>query len=142
MCLYLSLVVQADANEIFDPSRDYGILWEKNEDAEICRACAVKFTVSTRKHHCRSCASIYCDNCCPLVPLSGFYVQLMPYTRTSDSANGAEVRMCEACKRGECPSQEMKNEIRRQLQKIEDGKPLLFVCVASHGMHRPSRSQC
>lgn len=65
------------------------------------------------------------------MPLTGFYTQLVPYTKTASNTSPAEVRLCEACKRGECPSQEIKNEIRRQLQKIEDGNVIRNFVVLS-----------
>ncbi len=41
-------------------------LWEKDEDVASCRACAVKFTLIKRRHHCRSCGKIVCDACSSL----------------------------------------------------------------------------
>eukprot|EP00003_Mantamonas_plastica_P003895 TRINITY_DN13060_c0_g1_i1.p1 TRINITY_DN13060_c0_g1~~TRINITY_DN13060_c0_g1_i1.p1 ORF type:complete len:104 (+),score=37.23 TRINITY_DN13060_c0_g1_i1:48-314(+) len=35
------------------------------EDAmfENCKLCKVKFTMFKRKHHCRACGFVFCDNC-------------------------------------------------------------------------------
>lgn len=45
-------------------SKDYGILWESDEEIEHCRYCTIKFKLLIRKHHCRYCGGIYCQLCC------------------------------------------------------------------------------
>jgi hypothetical protein len=32
----------------------------------FCRCCNTEFSVIVRKHHCRCCGGIYCDNCAPV----------------------------------------------------------------------------
>lgn len=37
--------------------------WEVDADVLKCRDCHVEFSLITRRHHCRSCGSIYCETC-------------------------------------------------------------------------------
>lgn len=89
-----------DPSEIVDPGHQFGPLWEIAEYVERCRLCETKFQqLVKRKHHCRSCAGVYCDDCCPL-------------TESDDRDN----RICLGCRRGENPSESIQNYIRSQLE--------------------------
>lgn len=37
--------------------------WEKDENVHICKLCNKDFNVARRKHHCRRCGGIYCNEC-------------------------------------------------------------------------------
>nr|AVV27000.1 Rheb [Eukaryota sp.] len=38
--------------------------WVPDREAKECTQCSTKFTfLKTRKHHCRSCGSVFCDSC-------------------------------------------------------------------------------
>ncbi|OTF70282.1 RUN domain containing protein [Euroglyphus maynei] len=37
--------------------------WAPDSDVNFCKQCEQKFTISRRKHHCRSCGEIFCNNC-------------------------------------------------------------------------------
>ncbi|KAH7645903.1 run domain containing protein [Dermatophagoides farinae] len=37
--------------------------WARDSDVNCCKHCEQKFTISRRKHHCRSCGEIFCNNC-------------------------------------------------------------------------------
>ena len=37
--------------------------WENNDNVKTCGACRCEFGLFTRKHHCRACGKIFCDNC-------------------------------------------------------------------------------
>lgn len=39
------------------------IVWEQDKQVLRCRACNAEFGVLTRRHHCRSCGRVFCDNC-------------------------------------------------------------------------------
>ncbi|XP_074602263.1 lateral signaling target protein 2 isoform X2 [Brevipalpus obovatus] len=51
-------------------------IWVPDELASVCTSCFSPFTLIRRRHHCRNCGGIYCNNCCnhyvPLVHY-GFY---------------------------------------------------------------------
>lgn len=34
--------------------------WIKDEGAEACAQCGVRFTVVERRHHCRDCGKLFC----------------------------------------------------------------------------------
>lgn len=37
--------------------------WIRDDLVEQCKICHVKFSFSERKHHCRDCGGIFCNNC-------------------------------------------------------------------------------
>ncbi|VDO95326.1 unnamed protein product [Soboliphyme baturini] len=37
--------------------------WVDDKEAIECKSCSQKFSVSRRKHHCRSCGGIFCNGC-------------------------------------------------------------------------------
>jgi hypothetical protein len=37
--------------------------WIPDHERSQCRQCSLPFTTLERKHHCRSCGDIYCNNC-------------------------------------------------------------------------------
>ena len=37
--------------------------WTKDEGAESCLGCGVKFTIYERRHHCRACGKLFCSSC-------------------------------------------------------------------------------
>lgn len=39
--------------------------WIPDDKVHECRACKSKFGVFMRKHHCRMCGHVFCDNCAP-----------------------------------------------------------------------------
>jgi hypothetical protein len=39
--------------------------WMRDEEAQNCcsAACRVGFTATVRRHHCRKCGQVFCDDC-------------------------------------------------------------------------------
>jgi hypothetical protein len=37
--------------------------WQPDDAVSACPSCAVEFTFLTRKHHCRACGLVFCDQC-------------------------------------------------------------------------------
>ena len=37
--------------------------WQEDDDVNACILCAQEFTLTYRRHHCRSCGKIVCDEC-------------------------------------------------------------------------------
>ena len=91
----------------------YGSLWEPAEDINSCRGCAKK--IKTRKHHCRSCGGVYCDECCPGISPSDYERSLLPPQLPIPS--GPSIRLCIGCRRGECPSRNIKDKIKKVLNE-------------------------
>ncbi len=52
---------------------------------EACKACHIKFSFSERKHHCRNCGWVFCNNC------SRFETEIHRLSITKP------VRVCQAC---------------------------------------------
>ncbi len=40
--------------------------WMPDKACKDCSDCGVKFSLFIRRHHCRICGRIYCNNCCSL----------------------------------------------------------------------------
>ena len=40
-----------------------GFQWEQDENVTICKLCNKDFNVARRKHHCRRCGGIFCNEC-------------------------------------------------------------------------------
>jgi len=57
--------VQVIENYIAENQDKSGILleWAKDNEINTCTECKSKFDFFTRKHHCRSCGSIFCATC-------------------------------------------------------------------------------
>ncbi|XP_073823647.1 LOW QUALITY PROTEIN: WD repeat and FYVE domain-containing protein 3-like [Musca autumnalis] len=45
------------------PGRGVADHWLKDEGADQCVKCHVKFTLYERKHHCRNCGQVFCNKC-------------------------------------------------------------------------------
>uniref|UniRef100_A0A673MJI1 RUN and FYVE domain-containing protein 1-like n=1 Tax=Sinocyclocheilus rhinocerous TaxID=307959 RepID=A0A673MJI1_9TELE len=60
-----------------------GHAWLKDDEATQCKQCQKEFSISRRKHHCRNCGDIYCNNC------SSNELALPSYPRP--------VRVCDVC---------------------------------------------
>jgi len=48
-----------------NPGKTRADHWVRDEVVEMCKnkKCNVKFTLNVRKHHCRDCGGIFCNNC-------------------------------------------------------------------------------
>lgn len=74
-------------------------IWENDSDVNQCRGCNRKFTFFLRKHHCRKCGRIYCDNC------SSHRAHLSPSELVIDSGipemmlleSSGPTRICDSC---------------------------------------------
>ncbi|XP_035524980.1 RUN and FYVE domain-containing protein 1 isoform X1 [Morone saxatilis] len=60
-----------------------GHAWLKDDEATQCKQCLKEFSIARRKHHCRNCGDIYCNNC------SSNELALPSYPRP--------VRVCDMC---------------------------------------------
>ena len=70
---------------IDNPSRIKAEHWVKDELAETCKLCRLKFTLTERKHHCRLCGQIFCQSC------SRFETEIATSNATKP------VRVCNTC---------------------------------------------
>ena len=52
-----------DANLNFMPLNEGDALWHKDDDYTNCELCNKEFTFINRRHHCRNCGKIICDDC-------------------------------------------------------------------------------
>lgn len=62
--------------------------WTPDKMASQCRGCSREFSITRRKHHCRNCGQIFCNNCSDhVVPLPG----------EVGGTLGKPVRVCDTC---------------------------------------------
>ena len=54
----LLLTLLSDVKQLCDPT-----LWVSDDESHWCTLCLDEFSVLTRRHHCRYCSSLLCDNC-------------------------------------------------------------------------------
>jgi hypothetical protein len=59
--------------------------WAKDDTAKTCKQCSSTFTFSRRRHHCRNCGYIFCENC-------SFRTQPVPNRSINE-----HVRVCDDC---------------------------------------------
>ena len=53
-------------------SSKYGVRWSADKDSPSCELCEREWTVIRRRHHCRKCGRLVCDQCSPTKqPVSG-----------------------------------------------------------------------
>jgi hypothetical protein len=41
----------------------YGVAWQANDASEYCRLCGGRWGLLRRRHHCRACGQLVCDDC-------------------------------------------------------------------------------
>jgi len=75
-----------------DPSSPALVHWTPNENIYYCSKCDKEFGLFRRKHHCRRCGTIFCDEC-------------SSFRKIFDVTGPEPVRCCEACYNGEEPEQ-------------------------------------
>jgi hypothetical protein len=70
--------------------------WVKDEEVDKCHGCKVKFSTFKRKHHCRECGKIFCDDCTRMQKTLNY-----PLTEKGPSreTNAKKCRVCKECKR-------------------------------------------
>lgn len=76
-----------------------------SSDAEVgqCRECGTQFTVVVRRHHCRGCGGIYCENC----------------LANTITINEASERGCGGCFIGATPGETIK-ELAKTLSSTQE----------------------
>ena len=95
-------LISKNIESAFDPWKDYGPLWENVENISFCRGCSRQFDLLLFKHHCRSCAGVFCDDCLEIID-----------TKKDELVN----KQCNGCRKGEIIGDNMKNVIRKVLEK-------------------------
>jgi hypothetical protein len=65
--------------------------WQDDSAVTACPICLKKFGTLTRRHHCRVCGRVVCDNC------SKGRKRLMPVRRTNGAPETGAVRICNRC---------------------------------------------
>jgi len=75
-------------DEFYASDRVSEVKWDHDDNATTCYLCSKTFTMFLRRHHCRICGHIFCQNC------SKYQVVLT----TADGKVSKKVRACEVCK--------------------------------------------
>ncbi|SCU83745.1 LAMI_0C04456g1_1 [Lachancea mirantina] len=80
--------------------------WERDEFAIRCYICETAFAITVRKHHCRLCGKVVCDNeinnCSNLLPLKNLInaaadLPLKITAQTGADVLDIEIRICAVC---------------------------------------------
>ena len=66
--------------------------WIADDAAQLCENCFEPFSFRRRKHHCRDCGGVFCDQCTPLR-------RVIAYRKDASAASSsaAPVRICGPC---------------------------------------------
>jgi hypothetical protein len=81
--------------DVFRQLQSRPSLWKPDDSVQRCPGCNTAFGVFTRKHHCRACGGIFCDNCSKetkVVP--------MPAIRPGKAPETGTLRVCKSCASG------------------------------------------
>lgn len=70
--------------------------WQADKDVSQCNKCSSEFTDTNRRHHCRACGKIYCDDCSPFV---GVPLGISLGDTSGPVDDSSHFRVCEACVR-------------------------------------------
>ena len=70
-----------DMSQSADPSCVFSASWEADTATTYCRGCKQPFSTLTRRHHCRACGRLFCNNC----------------TRFREVVDGNPARVCTEC---------------------------------------------
>eukprot|EP00927_Polykrikos_kofoidii_P050081 TRINITY_DN44023_c0_g1_i1.p1 TRINITY_DN44023_c0_g1~~TRINITY_DN44023_c0_g1_i1.p1 ORF type:complete len:316 (-),score=38.48 TRINITY_DN44023_c0_g1_i1:48-995(-) len=62
-----------------------GSLWQRDQDVDQCPICETAFTATIRRHHCRQCGRVVCDECS------------RHRLRLPNDANAGKARVCNDC---------------------------------------------
>lgn len=62
--------------------------WTPDKLISQCKGCNRDFSITRRKHHCRKCGQIFCNNCSDHV---------IPLSNTTDGQLSKPVRVCDTC---------------------------------------------
>ncbi|CAH8534207.1 unnamed protein product [Schistosoma mattheei] len=83
--LQIAVVELGRENQILQVLRDRltNRQWTKDDEALTCFGCDREFSISTRRHHCRNCGGIFCQNCSS--------------NRASTTFSKDPVRVCQMC---------------------------------------------
>lgn len=81
--------------DVFRQLQSRSSVWKADDSVKRCRACNTKFGTFTRKHHCRECGDIFCDNCSKETK-----AVVMPAIRPGKPAETGKVRVCKSCASG------------------------------------------
>jgi len=62
--------------------------WTKDKSTSNCELCACLFTIKSRRHHCRACGALICDNCSnKRLPLNGIISKTLIKTPTKSKSS-------------------------------------------------------
>eukprot|EP00598_Pedospumella_elongata_P001530 CAMPEP_0184979828 /NCGR_PEP_ID=MMETSP1098-20130426/9940_1 /TAXON_ID=89044 /ORGANISM="Spumella elongata, Strain CCAP 955/1" /LENGTH=319 /DNA_ID=CAMNT_0027503161 /DNA_START=63 /DNA_END=1022 /DNA_ORIENTATION=+ len=99
--MFLAKVVREAKNETFC---NEVFLWELDKEVTYCRDCRRTFSMSLRRHHCRNCGGIYCDEC----------------SLSNAEIRGVKVdRGCKGCIRGETPGDNVRIAVEKSLSLFD-----------------------
>ncbi len=96
--------------------------WMPDRLCKHCYACDTPFTVFRRRHHCRICGQVFCNNC------SGFFVPSQPNPVTTNKTILRACKMCyeQVTERQQLLEEEEDIRKRRKSQEITTTTPAII----------------
>ena len=127
--------LEQEHENLVNPGLRWGPLYEPPENVKNCRCCQTQFkALKNRKVNCSECAGVFCVECTHLDISTdkggGSNAESTQGSKAdkktrkegkadgevrSSILNGAS-RICDGCKRGETPGEDIRNAIRKQLE--------------------------
>ncbi|ULU05278.1 hypothetical protein L3Y34_017767 [Caenorhabditis briggsae] len=86
--------------------------WIPDSECQNCMLCNVKFTIITRRHHCRACGRVLCGSCCS-------EKSVLDYLK-EDGKKPQAVRVCKPCSTMLSRIESHEEEERRRLTDAHD----------------------
>ena len=76
-----------------------GRKWKNDTEVTECTSCLVEFSLTVRKHHCRGCGDIFCNDCSSKQVLRSLHCSklILPTSQAEVPSFKKPQRVCEAC---------------------------------------------
>lgn len=84
--------------------------WQDDQQVEMCASCSKNFNITRRRHHCRTCGTILCNDCSLFLEMKSAYKIVKPkkiymdrYDRIEENLlyqkleNCPKIRLCSKC---------------------------------------------
>lgn len=112
---YVETLIRLEEAERCTPQMIEKGAWQQDDEATNCNGCERKFGAFLRRHHCRMCGELFCNQCCKQTILQD----------VSLSGNKLNQRTCECCVKK--AGQAAKDVDRLEAEKIQRQKNLQSV---------------
>ncbi|CAO4364933.1 unnamed protein product [Caenorhabditis nigoni] len=103
--------------------------WIPDSECQNCMLCNAKFTIITRRHHCRACGRVLCGSCCS-------EKSVLDYLK-EDGKKPQAVRVCKPCSTMLARIESHEEEERRRLTEAHDDEEDTSTSTTPHATTVP-----